>query len=307
LAINPTPAYAHQGTTTFVPTEWSSELLTQFDPLLVWASPLVANRDYEGDIANQGDRVVVNGLIRPNVGKYTDVGGMTVEDLKTVEQHVDITEADYVAFYVRNIEQVQAAGALGAPATQESIKALANVTDAFVGATVSASATAMPQVDVSGVTGSPAKGEALLEAIFDMMEKLDTAKVPGGRYVVVSPKAKRYLLRAPDIANAAALGQGGATDRGVVASLAGFTVVSTTAMPSGVDLLAGHRAYTTFASQFTSFRSQPVEKFRRDQIDALHLYGARVLSFPGGKQPTKPDVAVKDSEGLLKASVKWVA
>jgi hypothetical protein len=308
------PAYGHAGTYSFVPTEWSNELLTQFDPLLVWGSPLVSNRDYEGDIANQGDRVMVNGLVRPNVGKYTDVGGkytdvggMTIEDLKTVEQHVDISEADYVAFYVRNIEQIQVAGALSAPATQESIKALANTADMFIGTTVAASATAVPQVDVSGVTSNTAKGEALLEAIFDMMEKLDTAKVPHGRYVVVSPKAKRYLLRAPDVANAAALGAGGATTNGVVASLAGFTVVSTTAMPAGSDIIAGHRVFTTFASQFTNFRSQPVEKFRRDQIDALHLYGARVLSFPGGKQPTRPDVAVKDSEGLLKAAVKWTA
>jgi hypothetical protein len=166
LAISPMPTYAHQGTYSFVPTEWSNELLTQFDPLLVWGSPLVSNRDYEGDIANQGDRVVVNGLIRPNVGKYTDVGGMTIEDLKTVEQYVDVSEADYVAFYVRNIEKIHVAGALSAPATQESIKAPAYIADMFVGATVAASATAMPLVDVSGVAGNAAKGVAILEAIF---------------------------------------------------------------------------------------------------------------------------------------------
>ncbi|GAA3154456.1 hypothetical protein [Nonomuraea roseoviolacea] len=305
MAITPVPAYAHAGTHTFVPTEWSNELLTQFDPLLVWASPLVVNHDYEGDITAQGDRVVINGLIRPNVGRYNDVAGMTIEDLKTIEQYLDISQADYVAFYVRDIETVQVAGALASPASLESIRALAASTDAFVGSTIAASATALPQVDVSGLSASVAKGEALLEAIFDMMEKLDTGKVPADRYVVVSPKAKRYLLRAPDIANAAALGEAGATANGVVARLAGFTVVSTTAMPTGVDILAGHRTYTTFASQFTNFRSQPVEKYRRDQIDALHLYGARVLSFPGGKQPTKPDVPVVDSEGLIKATVKW--
>ncbi|MFD1547179.1 hypothetical protein [Nonomuraea guangzhouensis] len=307
MAINPIPAYAHAGTHAFVPTEWSSELLTQFDPLLVWASPLVVNTDYEGDITAQGDRMVVNGLIRPNVGRYDDVAGMTIEDLKTVEQYVDISEADYVAFYVRNIETVQVAGALAAPAALESIRALAASTDAFVGATIAASATSLPQVNVSAQADSRDKGEALLEAIFDMMEKLDTGKVPDGRYVVVGPKAKRYLMRAPDVANAAALGEAGATANGVVARLAGFTLLSTTAMPTGVDILAGQRSFTTFASQFTDFRSQPVEKYRRDQIDALHLYGARVLSFPGGKQPTAPNVAVKDSEGLVKAAVKWAA
>ncbi|MCP2350477.1 hypothetical protein [Nonomuraea roseoviolacea] len=265
------------------------------------------NTDYEGDITAQGDRMVVNGLIRPNVGKYNDVAGMTIEDLKTVEQYLDITEADYVAFYVRNIETVQVAGALAAPATLESIRALATSTDTFVGATIAASASSLPQVNVSGLPTSVAKGEALLEAIFDMMEKLDGSDVPAGRYVVVSPTAKRYLMRAPDVANAAALGEAGATANGVIAHLAGFTLLSTTAMPTGVDILAGHKAFTTYASQFTDFRSQPVEKYRRDQIDALHLYGARVLSFPGGKQPTAPNVAVQNSEGLVKAAVKWTA
>ncbi|MFC7646116.1 hypothetical protein ACFQX6_40160 [Streptosporangium lutulentum] len=163
---------------------------------------------------------MVNGIIRPSVGKYEDTVGMTIEDLKTVEQHVDITEADYVAFYVRDIERVQVAGVLGAPATQESIQALVNETDTFVGAKIAASATSAAQVDVSTLTASRDKGEALLETIFDMMEKLDTANVADGRYVVVSPKVKRYLLRAPDIANAAALGEGQATANGVVARLA---------------------------------------------------------------------------------------
>ncbi|MEU8175696.1 hypothetical protein AB0C14_22695 [Microbispora hainanensis] len=289
-----------------MPTVWSAELLQKFDPNLVWASRYVCSRNYEGDIRAKGDMVVINGLNRPTVGKYDDADGMTIESLETVEQHLNITEADYVAFYVKDIERVQAAGALAEPATQEAISGLALEADAFVGSVIAASASTISAIDVSELTTSQAKGEALLEGVFDMMEKLDTNKVPAnGRYVVVSPKVKRFLLRASDIANAASLGQDGATANGVIAKVAGFTVLSTTAMPTGVDILAGHPAFTTFASQFTDFRIQPVEKFRADQIDCLHLYGARVLSFPGGAQPATPDAAVANSEGLVKTSVTW--
>lgn len=306
--ITPAPNYANDGTNSFVPTVWSAELLQQFDPNLVWASRYVCNNRYTGEIEGKGDRVVINGLNRPTVGTYDASTGMTIEHLETVEQHLNITEADYVAFYVDDIERVQAAGALADPATQATIAGLANTADEFVGGIISASASSIPQIDVSELTTSQAKGEALLEGIFDMMEKLDTNKIPAnGRYVVVSPKVKRFLLRASDVANAASLGQNGATANGVVAKLAGFTVMSTTAMPADVDIVAGHPAFTTFASVFTNFRMQPVEKFRANQIDCLHLYGARVLSFPGGAQPANADAAVTNSEGLVKTSVTWTA
>ncbi|MEU8403184.1 hypothetical protein AB0C28_49095 [Nonomuraea sp. NPDC048892] len=284
---------------------WSDELLRQFDPNLVWASRFVCNNAYDGVIREMGDQVVINGLTRPTVGAYNATTGMTVENLETVAQNLRISQADYVAFYVTDIDRHQTAGVLSEPATQETIAGIAFSADTFVSGVISASASTIPAIDVSGLTTSAAKGEALLEGIFDMMEDLDTNKVPGGRYVIVSPKVKRHLLRASDIANASILGQGDATANGVVASLAGFTVLSTTAMPTGVDIFAGHPAFTTFASQFTGFRTQPSEKFRADQIDCLHLYGARVLSFPGGAQPANADAVVLNSEGLIKTSVVW--
>lgn len=310
MAQSTPPVYSNAGTATFVPSIWSSALLTQFDPNLVWASRLVCNRDYDGDIRQQGNQVIINELNRPSVGSYNDTTGMVVEKLVTVAQNLNISQADYVAFYVTDIERQQAAAVLDEPATVQAIAGLAAKADTFVGGVIAASAKAFAAqpIDVTNTAAATAalKGGVLLEAIFDMMMTLDTNKVPGGRYVVVSPQVKRYLLRAPEIANAAAFGQDGATANGVVASLAGFTVLSTTAMPAGVDILAGHSAFTTFASQFTDFRLQPVEKFRSDQIDALHLYGSRVLSFPGGAQPASADAAVVNSEGLIKSAVKYV-
>ncbi|MFC6880165.1 MULTISPECIES: P22 phage major capsid protein family protein [Actinomadura] len=312
MAINPTPVYTNDGTSTFIPEIWNAELVVGLDAQLVFASPLVANRDYEGDIQAQGDTVAINAMIAPEVGRYDDTKGMDIQDLKTIAQKLLISEADYVAFFVRDIERAQAAGALDSPAIKRAILSLAKSVDTFVGGVIATSATAYaPALDLSKVTAPVEKGEALLEAIFDAMEQLDSTDAPpDGRYVVVSPKAKRYLVRAEAVANASAYGEDGATKNGVIARLAGFTILTTTNMPAGMDFVAGQREFTTFAQQFLGFRDQPVEKFRRDQIDALNVYGAKVVRFPELDTVTADGKSFdesKPSKGLIKAAVKWAA
>jgi hypothetical protein len=312
MAIEPTPNYTNDGTSPYVPAVWNEALLEELDPQLVFASALVCNRNYEGDIKGQGDTVVINGIVSPEVGPYNDTTGMTISQLKTVRQDLKITEADYVAYFVGDIENVQAAGALQSPAMKRATMGLAKSVDTFVGGVIAAGATALPAVDVSKSTlKAPEKGEILLEAIFDAMEQLDSADVsPVGRYAIVSPKVKRFLLRTPDVANAAAFGKTGATENGVIARLGGFTILTTTHMPAGVDIIAGQRDFTTYANQFQGFREQPVEKFRRNQIDGLNVYGAKVVRFPELdelKADGKTFDETKPSKGLVKAAVKFAA
>src|SRR5690606_28187629 len=121
------------------------------------------------------------------VGAYDATTGMTVENLETVEQYLDISEADYVAFNVHDAERTQAAGALTEPATLDSIAGFALKADTFVGSVISASASSISAIDVSALTSSKDMGEALLEGIMDMMMTLDLNRIPAvNRYVVVS-------------------------------------------------------------------------------------------------------------------------
>ncbi|WP_329258373.1 hypothetical protein OG417_20570 [Actinoallomurus sp. NBC_01490] len=299
--------YTNALTDLFVPEVWHAELLTALDPLMVWTSGLVSNRDYTGDITGQGDICHINALVSPTVGSYNDTTGMSIEQLKTVEQDLPISEADYVAFYVGDIESVQVAGALSQPASRRSIQELAKSADTFMAGVAAAKATAST-LDLSSVTASADKGEALLDHLFDGMQQLDEHDISSdSRWAIVSPQAKRYLLRAAAVANASEFGQGGATANGVVARLAGFTIMSTTQMPSGVDLMVGQRDFLTFASQFQDFRVQPVEKFRRNQVDSLHVYGAKCVRYPG-LDTVKSDNTFDESiasPGLIKTTVTW--
>lgn len=139
-------AYQNPTSHTFVPELWDADLLTQFDPLLVWASKIVANNKYEGDIRKKGDVVHINSLLRPTVGDYTIADGMTSERPETVDQKLNITEAKYLQVLVEDVERVQLAGGLDSPINQQMIRSLAREADTFMGSIIAKSATALPAV-----------------------------------------------------------------------------------------------------------------------------------------------------------------
>ncbi|MER7847006.1 hypothetical protein ABTZ03_24000 [Kitasatospora sp. NPDC096077] len=298
-------SYQNPSSRTFVSEEWNSALITQLDPLLVWASRLVTNRSYEGDISKRGDVVHVNSLARPTVADYRLPEGMTAQRPETIDQVLPITEAKYIQLLVEQIERVQVAGVMSSPINQEMVRALAREADTFMGHVIATGATPMPNVKVTAGNAP----QALYGAILDLMLALDANDIPEGRYVVVSPRVKRYLIEHPAIANAGAYGEAGATANGVVARLAGFTVLSTTAMPAGADIIAGHSRFATFASQLSGFRSGQSEKYRADYVDAAHFYGGKIVRLPN-LDTVKSDRTfdeTKPTKGILKAAVDWPA
>lgn len=295
--------YQNPATHSFVPELWDSDLLTQFDPLLVWASKLVTNNKYAGEIRKKGDVVHINSLLRPTVGDYALSDGMTSQRPETVDQKLNITEAKYLQVLVEDVERVQLAGGLDSPINQQMIRSLARAADTFMGGIIAKGATALPILKLTA--GSIP--QALYSAVLDMMLALDDNDISAGRYVVVSPRVKRYLVEHPAIANAAAYGESGVTANGVVARLAGFTVLSTTAMPAGVDIVAGHSEFATYASQFTGFREGQSEKYRADYIDTLHLYGGKIVRYPelDTKKADSTFDETKPTKGIVKVSVEW--
>ncbi|HWU07415.1 MAG TPA: hypothetical protein VN520_13730 [Streptomyces sp.] len=296
-------AYQSVSSHTFVPEIWDADLLTQFDPLLVWASPIVSNNKYEGEIRKKGDVVHINSLLRPSVGDYKLPDGMTAQRPETVDQKLPITEAKYLQVLIEDAERIQVAGGLSSPINQQMIRALAREADTFMGNTIVSGATAFPNVTTDAATAP----QAFYSAILDMMLALDDNDIPAGRYVVVSPRVKRYLIEHPSVANAAAYGEGGVTANGVVARLAGFTILSTTAMPAGADIVAGHSEFATYASQFSGFREGQSEKYRADYIDTLHLYGGKIVRYPelDTKKVDNTFDESKPTKGIVKAAVEW--
>ncbi|MGW0845283.1 hypothetical protein ACWD26_35145 [Streptomyces sp. NPDC002787] len=177
-------AYQNPATSTFIPEIWDAELIVAFDPLLVWASPIVSNNKYEGEIRAKGDVVHINSLLRPTVGDYTIADGMTAQRPETVDQKLIITEAKYLQVLVEDAERVQLAAGLDSPINQQMIRALAREADTFMGNIIATGATALPAITPTA-DNIP---QSLYSAILDMMLALDDNDIPAGRYVVVSPR-----------------------------------------------------------------------------------------------------------------------
>ena len=62
-------------------TLWSDRALIQLEKELIFASPLVCNRDYEGEVQDQGEAVNIVGVYDPIVGSYSQDTDLTIEAL----------------------------------------------------------------------------------------------------------------------------------------------------------------------------------------------------------------------------------
>ncbi|WP_328669474.1 hypothetical protein [Streptomyces sp. NBC_00328] len=216
-----------------------------------------------------------------------------------------MAEGKHLQVLVEDAERVQLAAGLDSPISQQMIRFLAREADAFMGNMIAAGATALPAI-TPNADNIP---HSLYSAVLDVMLALDGNDLPAGRYVVVSPRVKRHLIEHPSVASAAAHGKEDVTANGVVARLAGSTILTTTAMPTGVDIAAGHSEFATYASQFTGFREGKSEKCRADYIDTLHLYGGKIVRYP--ELDTKKTDSIFDetrpTRGIVKTAIEWPA
>lgn len=75
----------------FIPQIWDARLLNALDKAHVFAN--VVNRDYEGDIKQQGDTVKINTIGAVTIGNYTKNTDFTTgpEALATTEQSLTMT------------------------------------------------------------------------------------------------------------------------------------------------------------------------------------------------------------------------
>ncbi|GAB3153690.1 hypothetical protein [Microbispora hainanensis] len=93
----------------FVPEIYSANLQVRLEGMLVLASALVANRDFEGEISNQGDTVHVPlEILDPTITPHHMQNGLgTPEELGLTDTDIKITEADGFNFRVEDIAAVQ--------------------------------------------------------------------------------------------------------------------------------------------------------------------------------------------------------
>lgn len=270
----------------FIPQIWSARLLENLHKTLVYGQAGVVNRDYEGEIAQWGDRVHINNIGPISVKDYTknqDIDGP--ETLTDDRRTLVIDQQKYFNFQIDDVDMAQTRPKLMDEAMREAAFALGDVADQFL-------ADKYTEVAAGNEIGSQASPEALTpedayDAMVDMAVKLTESNIPrNGRWIVVPPWFHGLLLKDDRFVSFGTAENRTPLQNGVIGRAAGFDVLESNNVPEYDDVyvvLAGHPIAWTYAEQIpiNQMEAYRPEKRFADAMKGLHLYGAKVVRPEG--------------------------
>ena len=240
-------------------TLWSDRALIQLEKELIYGSPLVCNRDYEGEVQDQGEAVNLIGIYDPIVASYSQDTDLTIAQLHDFEKTLTLNQADSYLFAIDDIQTVQSIPKLMPQALVRAAYKMADKADKYVAGVVFAAAgttatdTNFTSPAVLGTTSAPiaispaafadpTSGEAAYEWLVDLAVALDQTAVPRvDRYVIVPPWFAGMLSKDLRFSGYEGYGQGTVLTDGFAAqpgkngfagSVAGFNVVVSLNVPT---------------------------------------------------------------------------
>ncbi len=276
-------------TDNFIPEIWSAQLLVNLKNDLVFASPQVANRNYEGEVSAYGDTVRINSIGAVTVGDYVkNVNHNGPEVLNDSQQVLVIDQAKMFNFQIDDVDRAQQNPKLMGAAMAEASFAMGNVVDSFMAALLFAGVPAGNVVsdvtlDTSDIVAGTGRGYgAVYEAFVDLGVKLDQHNAPtAGRYAVVTPQILGHLRKDPRFVSFGTEANRAVIANGNVGRIADFDILvsnqSVAGDGGGEQILAGHNWATTYADQVAEIRAYRPELRFADAVKGLHVYGAKVI------------------------------
>lgn len=262
-------------TANFIPEIWSRQLLFSLKVNLLALN--LVNRNYEGDIASEGDTVRIT-TPSPITAHDYDGSDFDFDEVTSTQQSLVIDEAKSFHFQVDDIDAAQANVNLIQAYMQEASYSLARAADTYV---FESYAEAANVIDQGGFDEDNAYDQLTLAG-----QLLSEANVPDqGRWAVVDPAGIRALSRDPAFLKASELGDQTARN-GFMGRAAGFdvfmsnnliTVEGTDGDPDVTNYLFGHNMAITFADQIATVEAGRREKAFKDFVKGLHVYGKKVV------------------------------
>ncbi|WP_026765571.1 P22 phage major capsid protein family protein [Selenomonas ruminantium] len=259
---------------TFVPQIWEARLLEHLDKALVYGN--LVNRDYEGDIRNQGDTVKINQIGDITVNNYTKGSNITYESVDGTPTTLTIDQAKYFAFKVEDIDQVQANVNLVDGAMARASYALRDVVDKHIAA---------HYTDVTNTIGDDTTPESITsankayEALVDLRTALDEKNVQStGRFVVVPPAFYAYMLKDSRFVAAGTSKTDSVLANGFIGQAAGFDIYQSNNVPNTegtlYKVMAGTRQGISYAQQILSTEALRLEGTFSDAVRGQLVYGS---------------------------------
>lgn len=264
----------------FVSTVWANAILENLNDAAVYMN--CVNRDYEGEIRGVGDTVQINSVGRVTIGTYTpNTWNITPEVLDGAGQKLTITEKNYFAFGIDDVDKAQMKSSVMAAAMKEAAWGLKDTADSFLATTIKASVATANTVGavIVGEDGGDTTAYRLLVRAKRLMDDANTPK--NDRWGVVPNWFQEELLLDPRFTGFGTSGNRATAMSGAVEDLLGFKLMFSNNVPvsgSEYSLLFGYKGAVTYAESVPE--GQP-EAYRPeggfvDAVKGLYVYGAKV-------------------------------
>lgn len=292
----PNPAYSG----TFIPEIWSGQMLEKFYASTVLAA--IANTDWQGDITNMGDKVIIRVKPDTTVAAYSADMDLTVTRPSSDVIELLIDKGYYFNMALDDVMKVQSdldQLAMWADDASQSMKiqidteVLAYIPTAVAAANAGATAGAISGnidlgatggADLSLVARAPGAGEVeVIDAICRLGQVLDEQNIPEtGRWLII-PAWMAAMIKRSELRDASLTGDGISMLRnGRLGGIERFTVYMSNLLPvDGTDgftnILAGHSHGITFASQLTEMETLRSERTFSTLLRGLQVYGRKVV------------------------------
>lgn len=261
----------------FIPEIWSAKLNNMLEKECVMLQ--CVNRNYEGEIQNQGDKVKI---ITPATVGISTLGteAISYSELNPTSTDLVIDQKKFFAFKINDVAQVQSNANIMEAHLSSAKNAIEEVQDAYL-------LSMHANVDSANIVGSDSSPitlskSGIYEQFVNLARKLkDSNAVKTGKrpWVVINPLIESYLLQSTEFINANNVADETLRE-GAIGRIAGMDVlVSTNLTPidNKYYVLAGTNEAITFASQLAKIESLRDKDSFSDLVRGLYLYGAKTV------------------------------
>lgn len=261
----------------FRPEIWSAVLMEATETELVFGSPLVVNRDYEGDISQAGDIVHITSVGDPTVDDYTRGQTITYEELQDAGQTMPIDQMQKFAFKVDDVDKRQAKGDLMTTAMKRAAYRMAKRIDQNIAALYTG---VVPANAIS--TTAITSGDLAYDNLINIGVRMDEADIPEeGRYAIVPPWYYGYLLKNDKFVRVDASGSTEGMRNGLVGTVDRMQVRKSNHCinVTGDDYIvqAGTNQAISMAMQIVENEALRLQTHFADAVRGLQVYGRKLV------------------------------
>ncbi len=261
----------------FVPQIWSQKLnqLLQKNCVMLQC----VNRNWEGEIKNQGDTVKIITPAAVSVSTLTS-DNITYNALTPTSQDLVIDQKKFFAFKIDDISQAQAHADIMEAHLTSAKNAIEEVQDTYL----LGMHTNVTSANTIGSEETPItlSKSTIYENFVNLSLALKNSNAvhSGLRpWVVINPTVESYLLQSPEFISAYNVADETLRE-GSIGRIAGMDVLVSTNL-TDVDgkyyVLAGTNDAITFASQLSKIESLRDKDSFSDLVRGLYLYGAKTV------------------------------